>query len=45
LLLQVAIGRVQSMIRDDREFSRYFEAGLLIAAIAGLGVMVYWGLT
>jgi hypothetical protein len=30
------------MIRDDREIDRYFEAGLLIAALAALGMMVYW---
>jgi hypothetical protein len=32
------------MIRDDREINRYFEAGLLVAALAGLGMLVYWGL-
>jgi hypothetical protein len=32
------------MDRDDREINRYFETGLLIAGLAGLGMMAYWGL-
>jgi hypothetical protein len=32
------------MRRDDREINRYFETGLLIAALAGLGMMAYWAL-
>jgi hypothetical protein len=32
------------MIRTDREASRYFETGLLIVAVTGLGVLAYWGL-
>ena len=32
------------MNRDDREANRYFEAGLLVAALAGLSMMAYWGL-
>jgi len=32
------------MHRSDREASRFFEAGLLIAALSGLGLMAYWGL-
>ncbi len=34
----------QPMNRDDREANRYFEAGLLIAALAGLSMTAYWGL-
>jgi hypothetical protein len=34
----------QPMSRDDREANRYFEAGLLIAVLAGLGMMAYWAL-
>ena len=29
---------------EDREVSRYFETGLLIAVMTGLGFMAYWGL-
>ena len=32
------------MHRTDRETSRYFETGLLIAAVVGLGIVAYWGL-
>lgn len=28
----------------DRKANRFFETGLLIAALAGIGMMVYWGL-
>jgi hypothetical protein len=35
---------MQPMIRDDREINRYFEVGLLVAALAGLGMMAYWAL-
>ena len=38
------LGRGQPMKRDDREINRYFETGLLIAALAGLGMMAYWTL-
>jgi hypothetical protein len=31
------------MHRSDRQTSRYFETGLLIAAVVGLGMMAYWG--
>jgi len=33
-----------SMNRTDRETSRYFDTGLLIVAVAGLGILAYWGL-
>jgi hypothetical protein len=42
-LLASLIGAA-SMIRTDREASRYFETGLLIVAVTGLGVLAYWGL-
>jgi hypothetical protein len=42
---EVAIGRMQPMIRDAREINRYFEVGLVVAALAGLGMMAYWALT
>jgi len=32
------------MKRDDREINRYLETGLLIAVLAGLGMMAYWAL-
>jgi hypothetical protein len=32
------------MSRDYREANRYFEAGLLVAALIGLGMIAYWGL-
>ena len=34
------LGRVQPMNRDDREINRYFEVGLLVAAL----VIAYLGL-
>jgi hypothetical protein len=33
------------MWRDDRETNRYFDVGLLFAALAELGMMAYWSLT
>ena len=32
------------MNRTDRETSRYFDTGLLIVAVVGLGILAYWGL-
>jgi hypothetical protein len=32
------------MQRTDREAGRYFETGLLIMAVTGLGLVAYWGL-
>ena len=37
------VGRGQTMISNDREANGYFEASLLVAALAGLGVMTHWG--
>jgi hypothetical protein len=31
------------MSRDWREANRYFEAGLLIAALTGIVMIAYWG--
>ena len=29
---------------SDREANRFFEVGLLLAVLTGLGMMTYWGL-
>jgi len=34
---------VQPMNSSDGEANGYFEAGLLVAALAGLGILTYWG--
>ncbi|MET3837991.1 hypothetical protein ABIE49_000073 [Bradyrhizobium sp. OAE829] len=36
---------MQQMIRDEREINRYFEVGLLVAALGGVAMMAYWALT
>lgn len=33
------------MNRDDREINRYFEVGLLVAALVGIGMIAYWSMS